>query len=647
MCGIAGFIDTSKSSNDEFLKSTVENICRCLISRGPDDYGSWTLPKEGIALGHRRLSIIDLSPNGAQPMSSASGNTIIVLNGEIYNFNELRETFCGSGIKFRGSSDTEVLLELIERDGIESALNQSVGMFAFAVYDKKTRTITLAKDRLGEKPLYYGWAKNTFVFGSTPRAIIQHPDFCDRLDRNALSLYFQTNYIPTPFCIHEGVKKLPAGTFLPFQCNDVKPGTNLAPRAYWKLLDVAEKGQAHPSAETDSETIDQVEFLLKRSVLSQMVSDVPLGAFLSGGIDSSLVVALMQSQSDRPIKTFTIGFDEIAYDESQFADPVAKHLGTDHTTLIVSEKDAIEAIPKMPEYYDEPFADSSMVPTSLVASLARKHVTVALSGDGGDEVFCGYNRQVRLIEMHRRLSGYPARLRKIAGKLIKKVPTRTYDSWLRRKKSGLLGDQVIKMASLMQLETLEERYLALTEFWEDPEKLVLNSKLPSTLLTDSGTWPNDLPPLMQLLWIEAMTSLPDDMLVKVDRAGMGVSLESRMPLLDHRVIDYAWSLDDKFRIRNGESKWVLRQVLYRYVPRNLIDRPKSGFGMPIDVWLRGPLRDWAESLLDPSVIKGQGILNPDLVTKAWNEHLTGQEKWQGKLWGVLMFQAWLNFDKSC
>jgi len=617
-------------------------MCDRMIPRGPDGSGEWVDPGAGVALGHRRLAIIDLTDTGAQPMVSCSGRYVITYNGEIYNFPEIRRELEGRGARFRSTSDTEVLLESFEQWGIRGALERSVGMFAFALWDCQERELTLARDRLGEKPLYYGWTGSALVFGSTLAALAAHPDWRGEIDRDALALYFQLQYVPCPWSIYRGIRKLPPATFLRLRLRDLRPGQLPDPADYWSLRQVAERGCADPFQGTDSDAIDHLETLLKQSVAGQMLSDVPLGALLSGGVDSSAIVALMQAQSQRPVRTFTIGFDSGAYDESRFAARIARHLSTDHTEIRVTPADAMTVVPKMPSFYDEPFADQSQIPTCLVAQLARHHVTVCLSGDGGDELFCGYNRHLQLLRLWSAVGPLPRLMRRGMAALLKAAPSSIYQSALEDRKHGVLADQVQKLAAILPLGGPEEMYQRLAVLWDQPERIVRDATAQPMLVTDRRGWP-DLPGVMdRLMYVEAMTSLPDNMMVKLDRAAMGASLETRVPMLDHRIVEFSWRLPFRFKVRDGVGKWILREVLYRRVPRKMVERPKSGFDAPIDEWLRGPLRDWAEDLLSPGRLSSDGYLDPDPIVKRWRDHVSGKRKWQYHLWAVLMFQAWMD-----
>lgn len=579
-------------------------------------------------------------------MHSASGRYVITYNGEIYNYKAIRKDLVDLGHEFVGTSDTEVMLAAFDKWGVEPSLQKFVGMFAFGLWDRKERQLFLVRDRMGEKPLYYGWAGRVFLFGSQLKALHAHPQWCGEIDRDVLALFFRFNYVPAPYSIYKGIRKLLPGAFLRIGFDDVPAGTLNDPLPYWSLLDVAEDGARKQFRGTDGEAVTQLDDLLRSAVSGQMVSDVPLGAFLSGGIDSSTIVALMQAQSERPVKTFTIGFDDVAYNEAFYAKAVAKHLGTDHTEHYVTSREALDVIPRLPELYDEPFADSSQIPTYLISRVARRHVTVSLSGDGGDEAFCGYNRHVMLDSIWKKIKRVPKPIRIGVAKMLAKIPASWSEVILRRNKTGILSDQVQKLSSILKLDDPEQMYLHLLYFWDDPTSLVLNSSEPPTILSNRNMWPRLENYIERLLYLESMTSLPDDMLVKVDRAAMGISLETRMPFLDHRVVEFSYRLPLTVKLRGSVGKWILRQVLYRYVPRNLIERHKSGFDVPIDVWLKGPLRDWAEGLLSEDKLIKQGYLHPVLIRRKWAEHLSGKRKWHPHLWGVLMFQAWIEENRK-
>jgi asparagine synthase (glutamine-hydrolysing) len=590
-------------------------------------------------------------------MVSVSGRYVIVFNGEIYNHQELRRELGDSphpqtlaqgenGTRhWRGHSDTETLLASVEVWGIEATLKKSVGMFAIALWDRAERVLTLARDRMGEKPLYYGWQGNTFLFGSELKALKAHPAFQGEIDRGSLALLLRHNYIPAPYSIYKGIRKLPPGTYLNFAMGK-REGELVH---YWSVGEVAKLGQAQPFAGSEPEAIKTLEEHLLGSIGLQMVADVPLGAFLSGGVDSSTVVALMQAQSSRPVKTFTIGFHEEGYDEAQHAKSVARHLGTEHTELYVRPKEAIDLIPRLPVLYDEPFSDSSQIPTFLVSELARRHVTVSLSGDGGDELFGGYNRYFWTTNIWRRIGWVPQPLRAALAGALTALPPSVWDGVFRglarflpaRWRYANPGDKLHKVAEVLAVRTPEEIYLDLVSHWKQPTEVVRGTHEPPTVLTDAGQWADLADFEQRMMYLDQMTYLPGDILTKVDRAAMAVSLETRVPLLDHRVVEFAWSLPLSMKIHDGQGKWLLRQVLNGYVPKELMERPKMGFGVPIDVWLRGPLKDWAEELLDEARLQREGYFDPYPIRRKWAEHLSGGRNWSYYLWDVLMFQAWL------
>lgn len=638
------------------MAATVTRMTETLRHRGPDDGGVWVDEKAGIALGHRRLSIIDLSPEGHQPMLSACGRFVVVFNGEIYNYREIRkELEAGSGndrVRWRGHSDTEVMLAAISRWGLEGSLDRFNGMFAFALWDRETRTLHLVRDRLGEKPLYYGLMGETFLFGSELKALRAHPDFRAEIDRGALGLFFRHNYVPSPYSIYENVSKLSPGTRLAVARE--KRGGLPSPLPYWEGKRAAEEGIRDPFTGTSDEAVTAFESILRDSVSMRMESDVPLGAFLSGGIDSSTVVALMQAESRRPVKTFTVGFGEKGFDEAGHARAVAAHLGTDHTEVFVTPQDALAVIPRLPFMYDEPFADSSQIPTFLISEVARRYVTVSLSGDGGDELLGGYNRYAWGRRIWRTVGWMPPRLRKMGARALTVLAPQTWDGLFDRMAPVLPaairqrtpGDKLHKLAGVLAAEDPGALYLDLISHWKNPSDVVLGGSERPTALTDRRRWGEALDFTRQMMYLDMVTYLPDDILTKVDRASMGVSLEARVPLLDHRVVEFAWRLPLSMKIRKGRGKWLLRQILHRYVPAGLVERPKMGFGVPIDAWLRGPLREWAESLLDEERLRREGFLHPAPIRRKWREHLSGRRNWQYYLWDVLMFQAWLEAKGS-
>ncbi len=652
MCGIAGFVDLKSSCSAERLANAVNRMIQALAHRGPDDSGYWVGAEAGIALGHRRLSILDLSPTGHQPMRSACERYVIAFNGEIYNFQELRDELerQGAAPLWRGHSDTEVLLAAIAHFGVEAAVKRCVGMFAFALWDSTERVLHLVRDRMGEKPLYYGWVGDTLLFASELKALTAYPEWRGEIDRDALALYLRYNYVPTPYSIYRNIRKLLPGTVLTIKAGAGSAAARLSnPVAYWSPRQIAETGCANAAGQDERQLIDDLEQRLKQSIRRQMVADVPLGAFLSGGIDSSTVVALMQAQSDRPIKTFTIGFREQSYNEAEHAKAVARHLQTDHTELYVTPAEAMAVIPRLPELYDEPFGDSSQIPTFLVCQLARRGVTVSLSGDGGDELFGGYNRYFWGRRIWRSIGWMPRRLRTGSASMLRLMGRGRWrhavdtisDATHGAHRMRNVGDALQKLADIVDVASPDDMYRRLVSHWKDPAAVVLGAQEPPTVLTDRGQWARLADFTQRMMYLDLVSYLPDDILVKVDRAAMGVSLETRVPLLDHNVVEFAWRVPLSMKIRNGQGKWLLRQVLYRYVPKELVERPKTGFGVPIDVWLRGPLRDWAESLLDEARIRRDGFFDPKPIRQKWHEHLSGRHNWQYYLWDVLMFQAWL------
>lgn len=645
MCGITGFFDPSQQMTDDTMQVIVRQMTDTLLHRGPDDGGRWIDAEAGIALGHRRLAIVDLSPEGHQPMVSANERYVIVFNGEIYNFLELRQHLETLGHKFRGRSDTEVMLASFSQWGLNQAINRFNGMFAFALWDRQERVLHLGRDRLGEKPLYYGWHGRTFLFGSELKALKAHPAFIAEINRDALALFLRHNSVPAPYSIYQGIYKLPPGTVLSWNGVNTHPD----PVPYWSIKEVAESGVAKPFEGSELEVIAQLEELLLEAVGRRMVADVPLGAFLSGGVDSSTVVALMQAQNSQPVKTFSIGFYENAYNEAQHAKSVAQHLDTDHTELYITPEEALAVIPKLPSLYDEPFSDSSQIPTFLVSQLARAHVTVSLSGDGGDELFAGYNRYFLGRSIWQKIGWMSPMLRQPAAHALTGFSPQAWDRSLAifnallpaNLKQSITGHNLHKLAEILAVPDPETLYTRLASHWKEPEAIVLSSSEPLTALSDRQSWAK-LPDFTQhMMYLDSVTYLPDDILVKVDRASMSVNLEARVPLLDHRVVEFAWRVPLSMKIRSGQGKWLLRQVLYKYIPKKLIERPKMGFAVPIDSWLRGPLRDWAETLLDTSRLKEEGFFNPQPIRQKWKEHLAGDRDWQYYLWDVLMFQAWL------
>jgi asparagine synthase (glutamine-hydrolysing) len=638
MCGLTGFIDLRRQTPQDRLERLAQAMADTIVHRGPDDGGVWADAEAGIAFGFRRLAIVDLTAAGHQPMFSADGRYVIIYNGEVYNADELRPDLEARGIRLRSHSDTEVILEACAAWGVEATLRRLVGMFAIALWDRKERTLTLVRDRLGKKPLYWGRVGSTFFFGSQPKSFFAHPDWRAEIDRDSLAQYLRFNHVPAPRSIFRGLSQLLPGGLLVIRDGDVRE------QRYWSVEDVAERGAADRLTMDDVAAIEKLDGLLRDAVQRRMVADVPLGAFLSGGIDSSTVVALMQAQSSVPIKTFSIGFDERQYDEAPHARAVARHLGTDHHELYVRPQDAIDVIPKLPEWYDEPFADSSQIPTLLVSGLARRHVTVSLSGDGGDELFAGYPRYMRGLEVASAVSRVPRSIRPWLRAAIRAVPSRGWALAARLLPPGVrpanVGVRAHKFADLIDAGGEEALYRDFMSHWHHPTAMLTAGQEPIDPIW-MGALTHRVPDFLERMQlIDTLTYLPNDILTKVDRASMAVSLEARVPLLDHRVVEFAWKLPKHFKVRNGTTKWILRQVLYRYVPAELIERPKMGFGVPIDEWLRGRLRDWAEDLISERALKSDGLFHPALIRARWKEHLSGQFNWQYPLWVILMFQAW-------
>ncbi|MBI9043080.1 MAG: asparagine synthase (glutamine-hydrolyzing) [Anaerolineaceae bacterium] len=645
MCGITGFWDQSQCTNEKDFRNILSIMNEKIFHRGPDQNGMWFNAQDGIGFGFRRLAIQDLSPTGHQPMHSADGRFTIIFNGEIYNFNELRNELLALGYPFRGVSDTEVILAAISHWGIEKSISRLNGMFAIALWDFAEKCLYLIRDRIGIKPLYYGWKGKTLLFGSELKSLRTHPRFQNEINRNALHLLLTHNYIPGPSTIYEDIFKLKPGTYL-----QIKADGSSQQKVYWSLNNAVSQGLAHPFPGSKEEAIDILDSMLRTGVRDRMIADVPLGAFLSGGIDSSLIVAIMQTQSNHPIRSFSIGFHEDKFNEAIHARRVAQHLGTDHTELYVTTKEAQEVIPLLPKYFDEPFADSSQIPTYLVSKLAKNNVTVALSGDGGDELFAGYNRYVLTQKLYQYnfLRFLPDKSRvsllKLPKEIISRIPSFVLgNSFQHRRKANIsfFADKLINI--LGKQPTRENIYHRIISVWNDSEIVAINGCKPNTVFDRMGENRITKDFLQRAMLADMLTYLPDDILTKVDRASMAVSLEVRTPLLDdHQVVEFAWTLPNNFKLRGKTRKWLLKELLYRYVPKSLIDRPKMGFGVPVGKWLRTDLRDWAENLLDEKRIKNEGYFDPIPIRNIWGEHLKNQGNWQYPLWGILMFESWLD-----
>ncbi|MCA8478587.1 MULTISPECIES: asparagine synthase (glutamine-hydrolyzing) [Burkholderia] len=654
MCGIDGFLN-SVAFDEETARGTLARMTASLAHRGPDAQGLWVDPAAGIALGHRRLAIVDLSVHGRQPMASACGRYVMVFNGEIYNHRELRAQLerVGRAPAWRGHSDTEVLLAAFAAWGVDATLRRATGMFALALWNRESRVLTLARDRIGEKPLYYGRIGDALVFASELKALRAYPGFDGEIDRDALCLYLRHSAVPTPHTIYRGIRKLPPGTWIQFEHAQDTPRI----RTYWALEHAIDAGHDEPFAGTAAEAVDRLDTVLRQAVARQMEADVPLGAFLSGGVDSSAIVALMQAQSAAPVDTFTIGFHEAGYDEAGYAKAVARHLGTRHTELYVTADHALEVVPKLPAIYDEPFSDASQIPTFLVAELTRRHVKVSLSGDGGDELFGGYTRYFLTPRLWRKLHRVPAAVRtRIAGALhalrpdhadqLAAVAQGAWGAGELRESPTRIGDRLHKLGHVMTADSRIGLYRLLMSSVHHPERIALAGHEPPTPLDTASAWPAHLSFAEQAMAIDTLTYLPTDILTKVDRAAMAVSLETRMPFLDHHVVEFAWRLPASLRLPEGQSKALLRRLLDRYVPTELIDRPKQGFCAPIDHWLRGALRDWADALLQPSRLRDEGFFDAAAVERLWRQHQAGRMNWQHQLWTVLMFQAWLDAQRT-
>lgn len=637
MCGIAGFFTPHNSTTPEQLHSQAKAMSDTIPHRGPDGEGTWVNAQDGIALAHRRLAIVDLSPAGHQPMTASDERFTITYNGEIYNADDLRPQLIALGFHFKGHSDTEVIANGFSAWGVEATIRKLIGMFAIAAWDSREKTLYLVRDRMGIKPLYWHHREGTTLFGSELKCLQAHPQAPNRLDERSIASFLRFSAIPAPHTIYEDIHKLEPGHILSISAHG-----DIQNKAYWSL-DTYAFGP-RDTARSYEESVDALESLLSDAVKRRMVADVPLGAFLSGGIDSSTVAALMQKHSSAPIKTFSIGFDDPNFNEAAHAKAVAQHLGTEHTELYMSAQDALDVIPTLSTLFDEPFADSSQIPTYLVSKMTRDHVTVALSGDGGDELFGGYRRYFTAHSLSKRALALPALLRKIAQCGISSLSPRQWDTLShvipKSKRPNMLGDKLYKFAQAIQGNE-QDFYQSLVSQWQNPAEALIHGREHTSLIHDANTR-QALPDFVEWMqYLDSKTYMVDDILTKVDRASMGCSLEARVPLLDHRVVEFAWTLPMTAKIQNGQGKKILRDVLYRHVPRSLIDRPKSGFALPLGDWLRGPLLDWAESLLSEMALNSAGLYDTKTIRQSWQNHLKGQENNQHKLWSILMLQGWL------
>ncbi len=659
MCGIAGVFDTSGTTTQSELLDIGQRMGNRLTHRGPDAGDVWSDKNSGLVLAHKRLSIIDLS-GGAQPMSSSSGRYVLTYNGELYNYRELRAELVKRGITFRDHSDTEVLLAALSEWPIEKALSKVVGMFAFALWDQKEKKLILGRDRMGEKPLYYGWVGKSFVFSSELRAFDECPQWEKQIDIDALALFFRHNYVPDPHSIFRGIYKLPAASYLvvdvktskrspedfsPFPVSELS--SSFSPTVYWSAHGSLGEFSFSPGSEVESAS--NLRQLLQSTIKDKLLADVPIGALLSGGVDSSLVTALIQEASPSAVETFSLGFDSEAHDEARYAKSVAAHLGTDHHEMYVSGKDVLAVVPEIPSIYDEPFADSSQIPTLLISRLARQSIKVALSGDGGDELFGGYNRYVWGQRLTKIRGATPLVTQKCYRLLVESLPPRVWNAIGRQaamlvgpsRAIPMLGDKLYKSLHLIGRRDFLQSYTSLISIWQDSISLVIGSKQVGHGVRTSDILKSQFSEIEKMMALDSLHYLPGDILVKVDRASMSTGLEVRAPLLDHRIVEFALKLPLELKLKNGIGKWLLRQVLYEYIPKPLIDRPKMGFAVPLADWLRGPLKNWASDLLDQQSLASQGVLNADLVSEKWREHLSGHRNWEHQLWGVLMFQSWM------
>ncbi len=638
MCGIAGLIESKGATPASDLEAMGRAMASALAHRGPDDNGTWIDAERGLVLAHTRLAIIDLSAAGAQPMASSCGGFVLSYNGEIYNAAELRSELENLGCEFRGHSDTEVIVEGCARWGVEATVKRLIGMFAFALWERRAKQLVLVRDRLGIKPLYWGQHGGRFLFASELKAFTALPGWRGEIDRNSLAVYMRLSYVPSPQCIYKGIHKLQPGSMLV-----LKQGGEPAISQYWSLEKTVTNGRSSPLVMSDSEACDELEALLGDAVKRRMVADVPLGAFLSGGVDSSATVALMQANASSPVRSFSIGFHESEYNEANHAKAVAQHLGTEHTELYVTPEETQNVIPRLPTIYDEPFADSSQIPTFLVSQMTRSHVTVALSGDGGDELFAGYNRYTQGARAAHIARQLPKPGRKALQHAITAISPSSWSKLFRLVPASIrprmIGDKLHKLAVVLGEDEMGY-YRHLVSQWDGAWTLVRGADEPKGLYQDASVMARFDDHVDWMQYIDTMTYLPDDILAKVDRASMAVALEARVPMLDHRVVEFAWRLPMAMKVRDGQGKWLLRQMLYRHVPKSLIERPKMGFGLPVSEWLRGPLKEWCEDLISPDALERAGYLDPAPIQQKWQEHLDGSRNWQYVLWNVLMFEAW-------
>ncbi len=649
MCGFAGFFGGRLATNEELAGVTLVAMAEEIITRGPDSSGFWCMENDAVGMSHRRLSILDLSPAGHQPMSSQSLRYTIAFNGEIYNHLDLREKLGKElgPILWEGSSDTETLLACIDNWGIHKTLGNLVGMFAFSLWDNVSKMLTLGRDRLGEKPLYYGWEgcgnNRVFLFGSDLKSFKAYPNFNPVVDRNALCLFLRHNCVPAPHCIYEGFNKLEPGCYLSISKDQMAPKIT----RYWDAECLLAAGVNNPISSNFTDLSSFIESKIVKAVNRQSISDVPLGTFLSGGIDSSIITALLQSQSIKPVKTFTIGFEEESYNEAIYAKKISKHLGTDHTELYVSSKDGLDLIPDLSKINGEPFADSSQIPTILLSVLAKKDVTVVLSGDAGDELFCGYNRYNFADDLWHKLKCLPSSGKNVLANLLVAMPSRVWDMSeslsLAGKSSARLSEKVQKVAGVLAANSVDDLYSDLISDFKNPSEWVIGGADPYSL-TLNETY-KELGSKRSMMLKDLLGYLPNDILTKVDRASMSVSLETRVPFLDHELVEATFRVPINMHLFGGKSKSILRHILYKYVPQDLIERPKMGFGIPLDSWLRGPLKDWAESQLNEKRLDYEGYFVTQKVRKIWMEHLNGSKNWSSQLWNILMFQSWLENQK--